>query len=147
MNQILSLDDLRDYLKGLAGNPFNGVHVDTYFADNYAEALGTVFPALWITGQQFTKKGDGYGYSTQAREHGTIDVAFKLVVPRAVPGQLSAEPPFLTMLKKLTDAMYGLNFQGMDDHFVVSNIRSGPPYTTVVVADVILSAMVTYTKG
>lgn len=146
MNARLSLDAIRQHLDAALNTTPGTVKVGTTYQRSYVTEAASIFPAVWIGAQRLKPEDDGRGYDSLYRQHVRVDVVVRLVVPRYANGQLDGEAALNALHDAVSAAMLAYTPTGADEPFVWSSSQDGPPAESVLTADLIFSATVTYSK-
>ncbi len=104
--------DLSDFVTKLAGELGTGIRVGSVTERNNMQDAGKVWPAVWVGGQRADAMDTGDRFTGVIRQRARVLIAVRVVVARASPGVIDAEPALSDLVKDVNGRSAGLGLLG-----------------------------------
>lgn len=121
-----------------------GTGIADAYASNYLTDFGKKWPFVWVLAQKSRAFSDTDGFSNYSVQHFTQEIVVRAVVQRYAPGKVNVGADINTMVDAVIEIYRGWQPTGADMPLYVVATQDGPPWESIVFADVIFGTQVTY---
>lgn len=144
MNARLSLPEFVGRAQAQSTLLPNGTGIGDSYASNYLPDFGKKFPYVWVLAQKSRATSDTDGYANYTRQHFEVEVVVRVVVQRYAAGKVNVGSDINTMVDAVIQIFRGWQPTGADKPLYVKATQDGPPWESIVFADVVFGTEVTY---